>query len=119
MTDHEKTDLEQNLTSRSTWMRLIYIVLFAIIFWLATPILAVVVVLQFLNVLITGQRNDNLRPFGRQLAIYFRQIIDFLCYSDEHHPFPFGEWPGVDSDNMKPAGKPAAKKKTTKKKAAK
>jgi len=119
MTDHEKTELEQNLTSRSTWMRLIHIVLFAIIFWLAIPVLAVVVVLQFLNVLITGQRNETLRPFGRQLAIYFRQIIDFLCYSDEHHPFPFGEWPVADSGNTKPASKPAAKKKTAKKKAGK
>ena len=60
MSDHEKTELEQNLTSRSTWIRLIYMLLFGFIIWLASIVLTVVVVLQFLHMLITGQRNDNL-----------------------------------------------------------
>lgn len=119
MTDHEKTELEQNLTSRSTWVRLLYMLLFAFIFWLASMVLTVVVVLQFLHILIAGKGNDNLLQFGQQLGIYFRQLIDFLCYSDDHQPFPFGAWPVAGSGDQKSAAKPAAKKKTTKKKAGK
>lgn len=119
MTDHEKTELEQNLTSRSTWVRLIYMLLFAFIFWLASMVLTVVVVLQFLHILIAGKGNDNLLQFGQQLGIYFRQLIDFLCYSDDHQPFPFGAWPEAGSGQNKATGKTFTKKKTAKKKAAK
>ncbi|MCZ6561148.1 MAG: DUF4389 domain-containing protein [Gammaproteobacteria bacterium] len=119
MADHEKTELEQNLTARSTWIRLIYMVLFGFIIWLASIVLTVVVVLQFLHMLFTGKRNDNLLQFGQQLGIYFRQIIDFLCYADENQPFPFGSWPDADSGARKSADKPTVKKKTAKKKAGK
>ncbi len=119
MSDHEKSELEQNLTSRSTWVRLIYMLLFGLIIWVASVVLTMVVVLQFLHMLITGQRNDNLLQFGQQLGIYFRQIIDFLCYSEENQPFPFGAWPGAESGRNKAPAKTITKKKTAKKKTAK
>ena len=65
VTEYDKTELEQNLTSRNTWIRLIYMLLFGFIFWLSSMILVVVVVLQFLHVLIAGKGNDNLSLFGR------------------------------------------------------
>jgi hypothetical protein len=121
VTEYDKTELEQNLTSRNTWMRLIYMLLFGFIFWLSSMVLVVVVVLQFLHVLIAGKGNDNLSLFGGQLGVYFRQIIDFLCYNDEQQPFPFGDWPNTGGGTrMAPAEKPAraktSKKKTSRKK---
>lgn len=119
MSDHEKSELEQNLTARNTWVRVIYMLLFGFIFWLGSIVLTVVVVLQFLHMLIAGKGNDNLLQFGRQLGIYYRQIIDFLCYCDEYQPFPFGAWPKAESGQSKTTGTTATKKKTAKKKAGK
>jgi hypothetical protein len=115
MSDNEKSELEQNLTSRNTWVRLVYMLLFGFIFWLGSVVLTLVVVLQFVHVLITGKGNDNLLEFGRQLGIYYRQVIDFLCYSDEYLPFPFGAWPRVESGQKKATGKTTTKKKAAKK----
>ncbi len=117
MNDQEKSELEQNLTARNTWVRLIYMLLFGFIFWIGSIVLTMVVVLQFLHMLIAGKANDNLLHFGRQLGIYYRQVIDFLCYSDEYQPFPFGAWPKAESGQDKSADKPTVKKKTAKKKA--
>ncbi|MCH6572122.1 MAG: DUF4389 domain-containing protein [Gammaproteobacteria bacterium] len=119
MSDHEKSELEQHLTARNTWVRLVYMLLFGLIFWLGSIVLTLVVVLQFLHMLIAGKANDNLLQFGRQLGIYYRQLIDFLCYADEYQPFPFGAWPEAESGQNKATVKPSAQKKTAKKKAAK
>jgi len=119
MNDHEKSELEQHLTSRNTWLRLIYMLLFAFIFWIAIPVLAVVVILQFLNVLVTGKGNQNLVQFGSQLGKYFQQVIYFLCYRDEDHPFPFGDWPDGNSNPAKSSPSAKPRKKTTRKKAGK
>jgi len=119
MSDNEKSELEQNLTSRNTWVRLVYMLLFGFIFWLGSIVLTVVVILQFLHMLIAGKGNDNLLQFGRQLGNYYRQVINFLCYCDEYPPFPFGAWPQAESWQGKTAGKTTTQKKAVKKKAAK
>lgn len=88
------SDLEKNVTSRSTWLRLVFMILFALIYGLTRFVTAFVVVIQFLYVLITGNRNEQLRQFGHSLAIYSYQIVDYLTFNTETKPFPFDSvWP--------------------------
>ena len=47
-------DTKENLSARGTWMRLVYMVLFAIAFYVAEFILVFVVVIQFLFKLVSG-----------------------------------------------------------------
>ena len=60
-------------------------------------VLGIVVLGQFLMVLITGNDNDNLRNLGQGLAKWIYQGILFLTFNTDAKPFPFDEWPQVDS----------------------
>ncbi len=85
---------KNNLTNKGTWIRLIYMILFVVIFNVAELVTGFVVVFQFLFKLLTGKANERLQSFGDNLATYFQQVVSFLTYSIEDMPYPFGVWPG-------------------------
>jgi len=62
--------LKKNLTRSQTWIRVFYVILFAVIYMVAEVVLVAVVVIQFGFVLITGKRNQNLLQFGGRLSRY-------------------------------------------------
>lgn len=107
-------DVKQNVKSRSTWMRLFYMLVFALLMGLAEIVLAVVVIIQFFTVLLTGERNDKLLAFGRDLARYVFDIWRYLVFATESQPFPFSDWqssapmpdnePGADGPSPSSAG---------------
>lgn len=112
--DFQADVIKENIKSQDTWLRLLFIVIYGAILWLASVVLAFVVVFQFLSVLFTRETQKNLLEFGASLAEYVRQIVAYLTFNSEEKPFPFGDWP-VASAESKPAPR---KKATAKKKAA-
>ncbi len=90
-------ELEKNLRSKRTWLRLVTMILFAIIFVLATWLTAAIVVLQFLVVLVSGDTNSNLQNLGSSMGIYLHNIVDYLSYNSDDLPFPFADWPVASS----------------------
>ena len=74
-------------------MRLVYIVLFAVIFNIVEFVLTVMVVVQFLFKLFSGEANENLSSFGHKLAIYVYEIIAYLTFHTDDMPYPFAPWP--------------------------
>lgn len=70
--------------------------IFAFCLGIAKFVMGAVVIFQFLNVLFTGQTNDNLLIFGQQLSRYQYQLMLFLTYNSEQQPFPVGAWPSED-----------------------
>ncbi len=101
-----KTTLKANLTNTDTWIRLVYMILFAVIFNVAELVAGVVVVVQFLFRLFTGEVNEPLREFGRRLAIYFQETVAFLTYHTERKPYPFAPWPAAAPESGPPAALP-------------
>jgi hypothetical protein len=92
----ERSELEQNLRSRSTWLRLVFMVVFVVFYAVSRIVVSVVVVVQFLHVLFTGKTNQPLQTLGLSLAIYTYQILRYLTFNTEVRPFPFdAEWPGM------------------------
>lgn len=91
----EKTKL--NLTSGKTWFRLLYMILFALCLQVASVVMWVLVMLQFIFALLTGQDNEKLRAFGKSLSEYIYDVLQFLTYNDEEKPFPFSDWPSTES----------------------
>ena len=83
----------KNLTNTKTWMRLVYMILFVVAFNVAELVLGVVVLVQFLFQLFTGQSNERLRTLGQGIGAYIYEIIVFLSYHPDDKPFPFGHWP--------------------------
>ena len=86
-------EVKEHLKSRSTWLRLAYMVLFAFIFYVSKFVLLAVALLQILAALFTGEPNARLTRFGESLSQYIYQVARFLTFSSEDMPFPFADWP--------------------------
>jgi len=93
----DNEQLKSNITSSKHWFRLIFMLFFAAVLQLASIVMWVLVVLQFLFSLVTGEDNNQLRKFGHSLSTYIYEVLKFLCYSSEEKPFPFADWPANES----------------------
>ena len=85
-----------SLTNVDTWIRLAYMVLFALLVMVARLLVSIVVVVQFALVLIFGRDNENLRNLGQGLGKWVYQAIMFLTFNSNDKPFPFDEWPALE-----------------------
>ncbi len=74
-------------------LRVLYMLVFAVVFWILTWTLAVTAVVQLVLTLLTTRPQPDLVRFGRGLAQYSRQVIEFLTFVSDATPFPFSEWP--------------------------
>jgi hypothetical protein len=74
-------------------VRVLYMALFAVVFWLLCWALAVIAVAQLVLRLTAGHPNSELARVGAGLGVYARQIIDFLTFASETVPYPFTAWP--------------------------
>lgn len=90
-----EAEIKSHLRQRSTWLRLIYMLILAVAWTVAEVVLVAVVVLQFLAKLFTGKPIDNLVDFGRSLAAYMAQIVLFETFVSEELAFPFTPWRSV------------------------
>lgn len=75
-------------------MRGVFMVLMALAFQLASSLLGLVAVVQWVLVLIGNRPNDRLGSFATSLGLYLRQIAEFEGFATEVRPFPFTDWPG-------------------------
>lgn len=85
--------LKSNLTSSKHWIRLVYMLLFAFFLYVASFVVGILVIVQFLFALITGVDNRKLRELGGSLTIYIKRVLLFLTFNSESKPFPFADWP--------------------------
>ena len=85
-----------SLTNVNTWIRLAYMVLFALLVMAARLLVSIVVIVQFALVLIFGRDNENLRNLGQGLGKWVYQAIMFLTFNSDDKPFPFDEWPALE-----------------------
>ncbi len=86
-------DIKENVTRRSIWLRLVFMIVMGVAYGVAEIVASVVIVFQFLTSLFTGKPNDRLNRFGRNLARYFQQITVYMTFATEEKPFPFASWP--------------------------
>jgi len=78
---------------RSVWLRGLYMLIFIVLLGIVKFVTFAVIFFQFLSVLFTAETNKQLLMFGRSLSRYQYQIMMFLTYNSEQHPFPMGKWP--------------------------
>ncbi len=102
--DHVSDDsvgspIEENVKSRATWLRLVFMVVFYVLGSVASFVVFVVIVLGFLWRLFTGETNQQLRRAGQSIASYIYQIIRYLTFNSDEKPYPFdAEGPSDDTD---------------------
>jgi hypothetical protein len=102
-------DIKQNIKEKSTWLRGLYMLMFAIFYSVAEVILFAVIIFQFIFSLLGGKTNERLVKLGQSLSTYQYQILIFLTFNSEEHPYPFGAWP-TGQPKIRKASKKAATK---------
>ncbi|OIO71501.1 MAG: DUF4389 domain-containing protein [Zetaproteobacteria bacterium CG12_big_fil_rev_8_21_14_0_65_55_1124] len=114
----DKEGLKENLKDGNVWVRLLFMVLFAVIYSVAEVVLAMVIVFQFLCVLVSGERNDRALSLGSQIAAYIYQVLRYLTYNLDERPYPFADWPcDAVLAEQQAVTEPAVKKAAPKRKA--
>jgi len=82
--------IEENIKSRSTWLRLVFMLVFYAIGMLTGAVASAVILLGFLWVLFTGEKNRQLQQAGQAVAAYLYEIVRYLTFNTDEKPFPFG-----------------------------
>ncbi|MXZ80016.1 MAG: DUF4389 domain-containing protein [Gammaproteobacteria bacterium] len=78
--------------------RLLFIILFGAIIYLAMIVVVALVVFQLGNRFITGNVNTKLQHFGKGLNAFVHEVLEYLTFNTDRKPFPFADWPsGSDS----------------------
>ena len=124
-------DIVDHLRQPAAWIRVVFMLAFAVFLYLIiAPVILVLMVVQALFAVITGEENENLRFFGSALTVYVSQILEFVTYNSETKPFPFSDFPRAgeqaqaqaparndtaDTDDEQVAAAPAPRKKAAKK----
>lgn len=91
--------LEENIKSKVTWMRGLFMLICCVLASVATFAGSVIVVLGFFYVLFTGEVNQQIRQAGQSLATYVYQIARYLTFNSDERPFPLGgDWPAAEAD---------------------
>jgi Domain of unknown function (DUF4389) len=74
-------------------VRALYMLLFAVGFWIVSWTLAVIAIAQLLIRLLSGRSSAELARFGGALARYTKQIVEYLTFVTDRVPYPVGEFP--------------------------
>jgi hypothetical protein len=100
----DNENVKQNISDKNQWMRIVYMILFAVILYLVMMLVSLVVIVQLLFALFTGKPNEDITDFAVDLSQYVYRIVAFLTYTDDRRPFPFNQWdeveePSTDDDD--------------------
>lgn len=87
----EKIDLK-NLKNTNLWLRLVFMIVFVMLYGVAEIVAVSVVIMQFLIVLFTNEKNEYLIKFAKGLSVYFYNILMYLSFNSDDKPFPFDKW---------------------------
>lgn len=90
-------ELKKHIREPKTWLRGLYILLFLVFYSVAKVIIFAIILFQFVLTVITGKTNKRLVSLGLSLSTYSYQILTFLTFNTDYHPYPFGEWPSGTS----------------------
>lgn len=78
------------------WLRVLYMIIFGIAFWILGWTLTVTTILQLLVRLLNGRPSVELQKFGAGLGLFASQVIEYLTFRSDKLPFPFSAWPNVE-----------------------
>jgi hypothetical protein len=74
-------------------IRLLFTLLYLVIFEILKLIVQVTAVFQFIYLLVTQNYSKPLRTFSNKVATYAYKVIRYATLNDNFRPFPFNEFP--------------------------
>lgn len=89
---------KEQIAVKDKWLRILYMLLFAIVNYVVQCFIWVVALFQAIVVLFVGIPNQRLLGASQHLCRYSFEIMRFLTYNTEVKPYPFSDWPTNDSE---------------------
>lgn len=87
-------NMKKQLTDTNKWLRLLFMVLFGLALnFVIQFVIYGLALIQFVVILFSGNKNQMIADFSDSFAQYSTQVIQYLLYTSETKPFPFGPWP--------------------------
>lgn len=83
---------------KSTWLRGVFMVFFAIAFEVGKVLLMCTALVQFLWLLFARTPNELLQKFGRSLSDWLSHVAAYLTCASNDKPFPWSPWPNGDPE---------------------
>ena len=88
--------MSQEVESKTAWMRVLFVALFWVVFYITQLVVLAVVVAQAAFTLISGEPNAQLLKLGDLLTQYVRDILRYVTFNSDQRPFPFSDFPKSD-----------------------
>ena len=74
-------------------IRLLYTMLFLIVFAILTIIIKVSVIFQYVYLLISKTYNNPIRNFTNKVSVYAYKVLRYLTLNENEKPYPFNDFP--------------------------
>lgn len=87
------SDVKTNVKNVDTWLRGLFIIVYAVISYVLFWIIWLVVIFQFVMKVLTANLNPNVMNFSGGLTRYAFQILEYVTFQSEERPWPIGPWP--------------------------
>lgn len=91
--------LKEKLLSKDKWLRVLFMIAFAIAGNFVQYIVWFIAVIQVVLTLVTGSPNQNLVRLGQGLSAFAYHIMRYLTYNVEEKPYPFTPWSGSHKES--------------------
>jgi len=88
--------MNESYQGQTGWQRVVFVVLFWIVFYVAQMVVGAVAIAQCVFVLLTDNPNQQLLKFGDSLGKYIHDILRFVTFNTDQRPFPFSDFPKPD-----------------------
>ena len=90
---NDQTSNTSNTKSSGLWVRVVYMILFLLVFSISESIVILTTVVAFAFQLFGKPVPSGVLYIGRTFARFIEQVILFLTFNTEQQPFPFSPWP--------------------------
>jgi len=74
-------------------IRLLYTILFLIVFAILTIIIKVSVIFQYVYLLISKTYNNPIRNFTNKVSVYAYKVLRYVTLNANEKPYPFRDFP--------------------------
>jgi hypothetical protein len=81
------------ISRKSICVRLLYSLLYLVVFEIVKLIIQITVVFQYIYLLITLEPNDSVRKFSNKVSTYTYDVMRYLTLNKNQRPFPFNDFP--------------------------
>lgn len=104
------TKAEKTIRRESIFLRVLWMLLFLLVWHVAVPLLGILVVAQLLYRLFYGAPSVHFMSFGDSLSQYLGQIGRFAVFNTDAKPWPVADWPQARTADGEAAHVPKNKK---------